>query len=119
MNNELAPVKLTKKALNDFISWSNTRYNDYLGFGTKKQNIDTVYNSLKNGFYTNERGKQDESKKIFVIESASPVGESGPQGNKHHGKYWKTKTTGGKYQINCEEKTVEDLNSKTILKFIQ
>ena len=34
---EIKSVKLTKKALNEFIGWSTSRYNNYLGYGTKAQ----------------------------------------------------------------------------------
>jgi hypothetical protein len=113
-------VKLTKKALNEFIGWTTSRYNNYLGFGTKKQNVDTVYNSLINGFFTNERGKQDEAKTIFEIQCASPVGEnyhykSGGGGSKPL--HWKTKQSGDEYIIDCINKTIVAKYSKRTIKF--
>lgn len=106
-------VKLTKSALNKFITWSSSRYNNYLGYGTKKQNVDTIYNSLMNGFYTDERGKQDTTKKVFTIECAVGVGEGG------NGRYWKVKGV-SEYQwnIDCENLTIEGYYSKQIIKFI-
>ena len=91
-------TKLTKAAVRNFLRWSTTRYNDYLGFGTKKQNVDTVFTALQHGNYKGES--------VFAVECASPVGESGPTGAKHHGKYWRTKQAGEKYVVDCEERTI-------------
>ena len=79
-------IRLTKAVLNEIVMWSKSRYNDWLGFGTKKQNVDTVYNSLVAGFYTDERGKQDKEKTVFEIQCATSVGENGS------GRYWQAKT---------------------------
>jgi hypothetical protein len=90
-------VKLTKKALNEFISWSTSRYNDYLGFGTKKQNVEKVFAALTTGNYKGET--------VFKIECSGSVGET------YNGKglrYWKTKQGGGIYTINCIEKTISE-----------
>lgn len=107
-------VKLTKGILNKFITWSSSRYNNYLGYGTKKENIDTIYNSLMNGCYTNYRGKQDTTKKVFTIECAVGVGEGG------NGRYWKVKGVKDyQWTINCETLTIEGFCSKEIIKFIQ
>jgi hypothetical protein len=109
------PVKLTKKALNDFIVWSSTRYNNYLCLGTKKENVDTVYNSILNGFYTDDRGKSDPSKVTFTIECAGGVGENG------NGRYWRLpgrkKPGDYKYQIDCGAKTITGLQTQRILQF--
>jgi len=112
----LVAVKLSKKTLNEFIGWTTSRYNDYLGYGTKKQNVDTVYNSLKSGFFTDERGKQEPTKTIFKIQCASPVGENG---NFSKGQYrgWKTKQAGDDYTIDCIEKTIVAKFSKRTIKF--
>src|SRR5690348_3120720 len=72
-NGLLAEVKLTKSALNDFIRWSTSRYNNYCGYGTKKENVDIVYNSLIAGCYVDWHGRLDESKKVFTIQCAGGV----------------------------------------------
>lgn len=107
-NGVLVAVKLTKKALNEFIGWTTSRYNDYLGYGTKKQNVELVFKALKEGNY--------KGKKIFIIQCASPVGENG---NFSKGKWkgWKTKQAGDDYTIDCEEKTVTAKYSKRTIKF--
>ncbi len=124
MEQESTPVKLTKKALNEFIGWTTSRYNDYLGFGSKKENVETVYESIGYGFYTKiyftkdgtrMMAKTDVNKTIFEIECASPVGEIGT--NKR-GSYWKTKQCGDHYTINCIEKTITAKYSKRVIKFI-
>lgn len=120
MDNTCIAVKLTKKALNEFIGWTTSRYNNYLGYGTKKQNVDTVYNSLKNGFFTDERGRQDLTKTIFEIQCASPVGENAngrARGRGASNKYWKTKQSGDDYTIDCIEKTIVAKHSKRTIKF--
>ena len=108
------PVKLTKKALNQFIQWSSTRYNSYLNYGNKKENVDTIFNSLVNGFYTDQRGKQEPDKKTFTIQCAQGVGESGS------GRYWKLtgKRKIDNYIIDCENKTITGVYHKDVIKFI-
>lgn len=107
----LAEVKLTKSALNDFIKWSTSRYNNYCGYGTKKENVDIVYNSLIAGCYVDWHGRLDVSKKIFTIQCAGGVGENG------NGRYWKTKSSGDEYTVNCETMTIEAKYSKRVIKF--
>ncbi len=109
-NPMLAEVKLTKKALNDFITWSTSRYNNYCGYGTKKENVEIVLNSLQAGHYVG-CGKHEEDKKIFIIQCASSVGESGS------GRYWKTKQGGDEYTVNCETLIIEARYSKRSIKF--
>jgi hypothetical protein len=109
-------MKLTKTALNKFIVWSSSRYNDYLGYGNKKENIEIIYNSLKNGFYTGWRGKQEPEKVKFTIECATGNGEG------YGGRYWRLKGRLGKtsdyqYEIDCEAKTVTGLQSNTFIHF--
>lgn len=104
-------VKLTKKALNDFIHWSTSRYNNYCGYGTKNENVDIVFNSLMSGHYVGWRGRHEEDKKIFTIQCAGGVGESGT------GRYWKTKQSGDEYTINCETLTIEAKYSKRSISF--
>ena len=121
---EITPVKLTKKALNDFIGWTTSRYNNYLGFGTKKEAVDKAFYSITNGFYTSvwfrkdgtKSEQKDESKVIFEIECASPVGESGT--NKR-GSYWSTKQGGDCYTVDCKERTITAKYSKRVIKFLK
>jgi hypothetical protein len=121
---EIQPVRLTKKAINSFIGWTTSRYNDYLGFGSKKENVETVYESIGCGFYTKIYFKKDGTrvmsetdvnKTVFEIECASPVGESGT--NKR-GSYWKTKQAGDHYTVDCMAKTITAKYSKRVIKFI-
>ena len=109
-------IKLTKKALNDFITWSTSRYNNYCGYGTKKENVEIVFASLTNGCYTGWKGKKDEAKTIFIIECAGGVGENG------NGRHWRLRGrkrgTDYSWEINCVDGTVTGLQSKTVLSFI-
>lgn len=120
---QIIPVKLTKKALNEFIGWTSSRYNDYMGYGTKREAVDKAYYSIKNGYYTSvifQRNgrrdeRKDESKILFTIQCASPVGESGSQ---NRSSFWRTKQVGGSYTIDCKERTITANYSKRVLKFI-
>ena len=120
---KLVHVKLTKKALNEFIGWTTSRYNNYLGYGTKKEAIDKVFYSIINGYYTSvwfhkngtRREQKDEQKVIFEIKCASPVGESGT--NKK-GSYWSTKQVGDDYTVDCLQKTITAKYSKRTIKFL-
>jgi hypothetical protein len=103
---------VTKKALNDFIHWSSTRYNRYLGFGSKKQNVDTVYNSLKNGYFTDERGREDKAKIVFTIECSGSVGENGL------GRVWRIKQGGDVYTVDCATKTISTKYTKRSITFL-
>jgi hypothetical protein len=112
---EIEPIifkeaKVTKEVLNKFITWSTSRYNNYCGYGTKKENVNIVFNSLKNGYYT-DGGKEDPEKKIFVIICANSVGENG------NGRYWRTKQGGDEYTIDCMNRTIIAKYSKRILQF--
>lgn len=107
-----APVKLTKTALNKFIQWSTSRYNNYCGYGTKKENVDTVFNSLKAGCYVDWRGRKEEDKKVFTIHCAQGVGENGL------GRSWRTKQCGGAYTIDCEKLTIEEKYSNRTIQFL-
>lgn len=103
-------VKLTKKAVSDFLQWSSTRYNDYLGFGTKKQNVDTVFNSLKNGHYTDEKGRtKDEN--TFTVQCATPTGSNRSQ------RSWKINGSGEEYTVYCESMTITAKYSKRSITF--
>jgi hypothetical protein len=106
-------IKLTKSALNSFIIWSTSRYNDYLGFGTKKENVTLVFNSLLQGFYAGFNGKGDPTKTKFRIECSAGNGEG--YGNR----YWKLKGRKGDYlyEIDCIEKTITGLPSGESLAF--
>lgn len=120
---EVIPVKLTKKALNDFIGWTTSRYNDYLGFGTKKGAVDKAFHSIKNGYLTSVWYRKDksmvetkyESITVFTIECASPVGE---RGTNKRGSYWNTKQGGDEYTVDCIAKTITAKYSKRVIKFI-
>lgn len=103
--------KLTKKALNKFIVWSTSRYNSYLGFGSKKVNVDIVYNSLLNGYYTDGQ-RTDTGKVIFQIECSGGNGEG-------YGRYWRLKGRKGdyKYEINCAEMSITGLQTQTKIQF--
>lgn len=97
-------VKLTKSALNKFIVWSTSRYNNYLGYGNKKENVELIFNALKEG---NHKGQT-----IFRVECAQGAGESGA------GRYWKVKGGSDNYFINCETKTIEGEYSKRLIEFL-
>ena len=117
---EIMPVKLTKRVLNEFIGWTTSRYNDFLGYGTKKEAVDTAYHSLVNGFKTTvwyrrdktRIEKRDEQIQIFEIKCASPSGENSNS-------YWKTTQAGDDYIINCNTMTIEAKYSKRVIKFIK
>lgn len=100
-------VKLTKSALNKFIVWSSTRYNDWLGYGTKSQNVQIVFDALISGSHKGES--------TFAIKCAQPTGEN------YYAKssrYWKTKQGGSTYIIDCKDKTVtEKVTGRTIAFF--
>src|SRR5687767_425722 len=106
--------RLTKKALNDFISWSSSRYNSYFMLGNKKTNVELVYNSLLHG---HRIVSEDIIMSKFTIECAGAVGENG------NGRYWRTRGKRGKskdysWEIDCVEKTVTGLQSGEKLQFI-
>lgn len=89
--------KLTRKAVSKFLRWSSTRYNDYLGYGTKKENVERVFLAMKNGHHNNQTS--------FVIRSASPAGE-----NPYHSsgyRTWRIKGDGEEYLVDCEQKTIK------------
>lgn len=96
-------IKLTKTALNNIIQWTSTRYNDWLGYGTKKQNVDLAYDILYKGIGQKE------------IQCASPSGENPHRGSK---KYWKTKQSGGKYLIDGPAKSITNLYSNETVYFL-
>lgn len=99
-------VKLTKKAIAEFLVWSKTRYNDYLGFGTKQENVNKIYNAFIHGHHF--------GKEIFIVECASAVGENYYAKSK---KYWRTTGNGGdEYTINCVEKTITAKYRNQVLK---
>lgn len=107
--------KLTKKALNKFIIWSTSRYNSYLGFGNKKDNVSEVFNSLNAGFFVNYNSKrQDQTKTKFIIECSQENGEG--QGYR----YWRLKGRARdyKYEIDCVERSVTGLPSGMKIQFL-
>lgn len=111
-------AKLTKKALNEFIGWTTSRYNSYLGFGTKKQNVNRVFKALTQGFELDREGNKIT---IFEIECASPVGENmngKARGRGASNKYWKTKQAGDNYMVDCINKTITAKYSKRTLKLL-
>lgn len=106
MGQELEKIKLTKSALNKFIQWSTSRYNNYCGYGTKKENVELVYKALNEGNYRGE--------KIFTIQCAGGTYENG------NGRSWKPKkrsSGGDDYTVNCETLTIEAKYSKRIIRF--
>lgn len=106
-------VKLTKSALNKFIIWSTSRYNNYCGYGTKKENVDIVFNSLKAGCHVNYYGVKDETKKVFTVCCAGSVGEGGT------GRSWKIKQGGGDYEVDCENMIIREKWSKREIAFLK
>lgn len=117
-------IKLTKKALTEFIGWTTSRYNDYLGFGSKKERVNCVFQSFLDGYFvwvtlrkdnTLMNFRIDKTITTFIIQCASPVGESGT--NKRES-YWRTKQSGDLYIIDCKNKTIYSYYSKRSIKFI-
>ena len=75
----------------------------------KKQNVDTVFNSLKAGHYTDERGRAKPDEKVFTIKCASPTGENSnglAKGNGASNRYWRTKQAGDTYTIDCLNRSI-------------
>lgn len=99
----MGKIKLTKTALNNIIQWTSTQYNDWLGYGTKKQNVELALGIL------------EERKIILEIQCASPAGENPHRGSK---KYWKTKQSGGKYLIDGPAKSITNLYSNETIYFL-
>jgi hypothetical protein len=104
--------KLTKSAISKFIIWSTSRYNNYLGYGNKKENVDLIFNSIFNGYFI-ERGKKNESLIKFEIECSGGNGEG--CGNR----YWRLKGRKGdyKYEVDCKERTIKGMPSGIMIKF--
>lgn len=123
---EIIPVKLTKRALNEFIGWTTSRYNDYLGFGTKKEAVEKVFHSINRGCFVHvqfsRKGERlerpaDESKTVFVIECASPCGER-PTNKSGSTRNWGTKQSGDEYTVDCKQRTITAKYSKRVIKFL-
>lgn len=112
---EIVTIKLTKKFLNDFIVWSTSRYNDYLGYGTKKENVDIVYASILKGYYVGWRGKENKEITKFEIQC------SGGNGEGYGNRYWRLKgrRKSGNYQyiIDCDRKTITGVQTNETFKF--
>lgn len=89
---EQVKVKLTKSVLNKFIIWSKSRYNDYMGYGSKKWNVDRIYKALRDGNYKGQT--------TFTVQCASPVGEN------QHARNWRIKGGGEEYTVDCINKTI-------------
>lgn len=96
-------TKLTKSALNNFIAWSKSRYNDYLGYGTKKWNVDRIFKALQDGNYKGET--------TFIVQCASPLGEN------QNARNWRVKGGGDNYMVDCASKTITAEYSKRIISF--
>lgn len=124
----LPAVKLTKKVLNEFIGWTTSRYNDYLGFGTKREAVLTAYHSILKGHcvnvYVYKRGqrkgeiylRENPEIKIVKLECAGAVGER-PTNSTGSSRYWKTKQGGDEYTVDCVEKTISAKYSKRTIRF--
>lgn len=125
-NNMLVVVNLTMKVLNDFIGWTTTKYNDYLGYGTKKEAVLTAYNSLLKGYYVQanvylrdtqfyKKGdvvlKEKPEVKIVEFQCASPCGENQRQ------RLWRTKQGSEQYVVDCIAKTITAKKSNRVMKF--
>lgn len=122
----LAAVKLTKKELNNFIDWTTTKYNDYLGYGTKKEAVLTAFHSLLKGHLVqvyvysrdtkfHKKGELDirENPDVKTVEfqCASPCGENQRQ------RLWRTKQGSELYVVDCIAKTITAKKSNRVLKF--
>lgn len=79
-------IKLTKSALNSFIVWSTSRYNNYLWFGTKKKNVDEVYEALKVGHRTVKKWNEEAKDFYFEHEPYFKIECSGGNGESWNGK---------------------------------
>lgn len=115
-------VKLTKKALSDFIQWTSTRYNDWLGYGTKKEAVLSAFHTIQSGHVVRctvqsrdgkfaKKGevsfRYEEENKTLTFECASPSGER-PTNKSGGSRYWRTKQCGSKYTVDCESKSITD-----------
>jgi hypothetical protein len=107
-------MKLTKAAIAKFLVWSSSRYNDWLNYGTKKENVELVYHSLLNGYYTDGNKRKDASTTRFTVQCAGGTGETW---NGKSFRYWKTKQSGEEYHVDCENKTIEAKYSKRRINF--
>lgn len=125
-NNVLVAVKLTKKVLNDFIGWTTTKYNDYLGYGTKKEAVLTAYHSLLKGYlvqvYVYSRDTQFYKKGDLDIREKPEVKIvefqcSGSCGENQRQRLWKTKQGGEQYIVDCINKTITAKKSNRVIKF--
>lgn len=121
-------MKLTKKAISDFVSWSSTRYNDYLGYGTKKEAVLTAFHSIDRGYvvkvYVYTKGKrkgdieyrEDNTKNTIELTCASPLGEH-PTNKRGSSRYWATKQSGGSYIVDCARKTITSSKTGEFIQF--
>ncbi|GAB3708490.1 hypothetical protein [Flavobacterium koreense] len=125
-NNVLVAVKLTKKVLNEFISWTTTKYNDYLGYGTKKEAVLTAYNSLLKGYYVQANVYSRDTqfhKKGDVILKENPEVKivefqcSGSCGENQRQRLWRTKQGSEQYVVDCINKTITAKKSNRVMKF--
>lgn len=112
MENSESRIKLTKAALNKFIVWSNSRYNSYCDYGNKKENVDIVFKSLKHGCFVNFSGVINREKTVFIVQCAGGLGENG------NGRYWKTKQSGGQYEVDCTNMSITEMYSKRQIFFL-
>jgi len=112
--------------LNNFIGWTTTKYNDYLGYGTKKEAVLTAFHSLIKGYYVQaivysrntqfyKKGdvvlKEKPEVKIVEFQCASPCGENRRQ------KLWRTKQGSEEYVVDCVAKTITAKKSNRVIKF--
>lgn len=112
--------KLTKKNLKSFISWTTSRYNNYLGYGTKAQNICRIFDSFIQGCDVGYNGKEKIITEFFKVECASPVGENyhyTSGGGTSRPKYWKTKSAGDTYYVLVKELVIVAFYRKEIIIF--
>lgn len=111
-------VKLTKKALNEFLQWTNTKYNDYLQYGTKSQNVEIALNSLNAGHYVNGAWT-DKNKTEFVLECASAAGENAYLSSGYRNWRLKSKRRGSeRYHVDCINRCIKEERHKGEIHFL-
>lgn len=94
-------MKPTKTNITKVVIWTTTKYNDWLGYGTKKQAVADVLEAFKHG-------------EIITLKCASPAGENPQRGSR---KYWKTKSSGNSYVVDGIKKTILNVNTNELTNF--
>lgn len=121
-------IPLTKKNISDFISWSTTKYNDYLGYGTKKEAVNTVFYSFiyrckmnASIYYKDTKfyKKGDVQLQEYPEINSFKIKCSGSCGENSTGKYWRIKQGGGEYLIDCESMSIMDLKKDNLMMFFR